>query len=375
MRDDELRLDAEGRFKDSEDLPSTVSIRSSVPSLSPNPESQDLIAQESLSSTMVNLESSKPERVCEVCGGPRGTNKRFCSTRCKAKALSGRNHPSYNPEIHEKRTCEICGEALTDRQLTRGNRVCSGKCQGKLTSMTQTGKQTGEDNPSWTGGPIEMFCEVCGEVYEVKRSHAKNSKYCSNECRIIGYRKGEWILCRYCANPFWTSPGSHKKFYCSRHCFALHKRTSQRYIVQCENCGKEFEKPEHWMTERHYCSKSCRYEYCRLENHPNWRGGTSFLPYSIQFTHTLREMIRDRDNRECQYCGLSETDNVKRLEVHHINYDKNDSREENLISLCKSCHTKSGYRRFFWEAYFKMKIQEKDSIQSRLHPIQQEVKE
>ena len=64
------------------------------------------------------------------------------------------------------------------------------------------------------------------------------------------------------------------------------------------------------------------------ENHWNWRGGTSFEPYTPEFSKELKEKIRKRDNYICQLCGMTEEENIivysGVLPVHHINYIKQD---------------------------------------------------
>lgn len=77
-------------------------------------------------------------------------------------------------------------------------------------------------------------------------------------------------------------------------------------------------------------------------NHPNWKGGISFIPYPIKFNDSLKEEIRNRDNRVCQMlnCGKSEIFNGERLSVHHIDGDKNNLDKNNLCSLCRVCHSK-----------------------------------
>jgi len=76
-----------------------------------------------------------------------------------------------------------------------------------------------------------------------------------------------------------------------------------------------------------------------LDKHPRWKGGASFEPYGIEFNGKLKQQIRDRDNHICQECGLPERLIGKKLDVHHIDFDKYNNDASNLISLCKSCHT------------------------------------
>lgn len=70
------------------------------------------------------------------------------------------------------------------------------------------------------------------------------------------------------------------------------------------------------------------------EKHWNWQGGKSFEPYSIDWTETLKRSIRERDNYICGAC------NQYGQLVHHIDGDKNNCNPNNLVTLCKSCHTK-----------------------------------
>lgn len=93
---------------------------------------------------------------------------------------------------------------------------------------------------------------------------------------------------------------------------------------------------------------------------PNWRGGISNLPYSFEFTEDLKESIRNRDGRVCQLCGVTEEEHVskrgKRLTIHHINYDKNNSNDHNLISLCCVCNSRVNGKREYWKDFFRKKL-------------------
>lgn len=87
------------------------------------------------------------------------------------------------------------------------------------------------------------------------------------------------------------------------------------------------------------------------EKHPNWQGGLSFQPYTIDWTETLKKSIRERDGYTCQLCGKPQ--NTKRKHsIHHIDYDKKNCNPNNLITLCTGCHTKTGFNRNKWKKYF-----------------------
>lgn len=88
------------------------------------------------------------------------------------------------------------------------------------------------------------------------------------------------------------------------------------------------------------------------KNHPNWQGGKSFEPYSIDWTETLKRSIRERDNYICQIC--SQYGNV----VHHIDYNKLNCNPDNLITLCHCCHLKTNYNRDYYKSIFGNKLSE-----------------
>ena len=90
----------------------------------------------------------------------------------------------------------------------------------------------------------------------------------------------------------------------------------------------------------------------RGKNNSQWLGGISFYPYSSTFNDSLKEKIRERDGNVCQLCNKNEIENKRRLTAHHINYIKNDSKKDNLITLCTSCNNKVNYNRGFWTGFF-----------------------
>lgn len=88
------------------------------------------------------------------------------------------------------------------------------------------------------------------------------------------------------------------------------------------------------------------------ERNPAWKGGITLKPYSIDWTETLRESIRQRDRYICRLCGQRQSDRA--LSVHHIDGDKNNSNSFNLISLCVYCHKLVHIQNeTFWKNYLK----------------------
>ncbi len=78
--------------------------------------------------------------------------------------------------------------------------------------------------------------------------------------------------------------------------------------------------------------------------------------YPEEWNERLKESIRQRDNYTCQECGLHQDElegRFKKLDVHHIDYDKDNLDPKNLITLCKGCHVKTNYNREYWIEYFQ----------------------
>lgn len=100
--------------------------------------------------------------------------------------------------------------------------------------------------------------------------------------------------------------------------------------------------------------------YVRGEAHPNWLGGLSKNPYPKEFNAELKSKIRTRDNFICQLCGMLESEQVEELgmvlSINHIDYDKNNCREDNLITLCLRCNVKVNRSREYWTDYFRKKL-------------------
>lgn len=83
------------------------------------------------------------------------------------------------------------------------------------------------------------------------------------------------------------------------------------------------------------------------QSHPRWLGGKSFEPYGMGFSKMLKRYIRNRDNNVCQICHIQQTE--INLSVHHIDYNKSNNSEFNLISLCIPCHVKTNCNREMYQ--------------------------
>ncbi len=97
------------------------------------------------------------------------------------------------------------------------------------------------------------------------------------------------------------------------------------------------------------------------EKNGNWRNGVSFQPYAKEFTRALKKEIKERDNYICQNCYITEERNLELLgqvlTIHHVDYDKQNNKRNNLITLCQVCNSKANKDRDFWTKLFTVVLQ------------------
>ena len=91
--------------------------------------------------------------------------------------------------------------------------------------------------------------------------------------------------------------------------------------------------------------------------HYNWHGGKSFEPYGVEFNDALKRKVRQRDSYRCQECFRHQSELKRKLSVHHIDYNKQNNKPENLISLCDSCHTQTNFGREDWTGYYNNRME------------------
>lgn len=95
------------------------------------------------------------------------------------------------------------------------------------------------------------------------------------------------------------------------------------------------------------------------ENHPNWLGGKSFEPYTLDFNSQFKETIRERDNYCCVICNKPQEELNYKLAIHHIDYDKKNTFPQNCVSLCRNHHTDTNFNRHHWKTFFQSLLKER----------------
>ena len=179
-----------------------------------------------------------------------------------------------------------------------------------------------------------------------------NNKICSKSWK---YGLGR---CKSCSNK--ARPKIEKeKYYCiERNCF--NEITRWNYFSgkrRCQLCANKITGKKKIGKKRPEHSKRMA-----GENNPAYIDGQSNFPYPLKFNDKLKLQIRKRDNYTCQNCAMTEEEHLivlgEVLTIHHIDYDKQNCKEENLITLCKQCNSRVNFNRKYWKNYFQSKCKE-----------------
>jgi len=176
--------------------------------------------------------------------------------------------------------------------------------------------------------------------------HGKSSKYlpkyCIN-CKKILSLNSSAIRCHSCENKrrFITGICNFKGK--NNPNYNNHKKLSQQEKKFIKDCMNNIEVKQKMQKPRLSIEG---------EKNPNYIHGMGHLPYTKKF-NIIRLKILKRDNHTCILCQKIGT------HVHHINYNKQNDKRKNLITLCFKCHIKTNFNRDYWFAYFRYLMENK----------------
>ena len=136
------------------------------------------------------------------------------------------------------------------------------------------------------------------------------------------------------------------------------------FIKKIRRCGKE----ANFYGRKHSIESKNKIRLSKLGNKnpmfgkrgklsPVWRNGISYIEYPQEFNNEVKEKIKRRDNYQCKNCNITERKYFsiynKKLEIHHIDYNKKNNNINNLITLCKQCNIEANNNRDYWKIYYK----------------------
>lgn len=196
--------------------------------------------------------------------------------------------------------------------------------------LTKKDPRVAKYSPLRTGKIVA--CLNCGKKHYRPQYKLKRKRwFCGNECFIEWKKKNGWIT------GYWKS----KKM----------SKTHRENLSKSHLGHKVAKEVKEKLRKKNTLSK-----------HPQWQGGKSFEPYGLVFNENLKEKIRQRDKYRCQECFrhrnelFSRTGKKYKLHIHHIDYNKKNNNEQNLISLCRSCHLQTNFKRGDWTKYLQNKL-------------------
>lgn len=253
------------------------------------------------------------KRNCDYCGKYyEGVGKKFCSIICRNKFFSTKEHRKKIGEFFKGKTYEEIGREPMSEETKRKIGLSNSIVQKGQHNSPSTEFKKGIIPHNKTN--IYVNCKNCGKKFKVKQSQLN-----------IGRGK-----------------------YCSRKCMYEYLRKNELY-----NTGPLSEEHKRKIGEAQLGEK----------NH-NWNNGSSFEPYPQKFNNKLREKIRQRDNYTCQLCGKKQKEELqeykRRLAIHHMDYIKENCKENNLITLCGVCNSIVNFNRDDWTKYFQNKLNRKE---------------
>lgn len=109
----------------------------------------------------------------------------------------------------------------------------------------------------------------------------------------------------------------------------------------CLNCGKKIENPYGSKTNK-FCSSDCRKKYKQNQYIEKWKNGEiNGSKGKYEIAAAIRRYIFEKNGNKCEICGCDKTNPFTGnsiLQIHHIDGDCLNNKEENLQLLCPNCH-------------------------------------
>lgn len=125
----------------------------------------------------------------------------------------------------------------------------------------------------------------------------------------------------------------------TRSCGCLTQKNPQKEIY-CLNCGEKLNK-----NQQKYCSAKCQASFERKiyvdKVNAGLIDGLKKTGTTTKVSDNIRSYLFEKYDNKCQLCGWGVIHPITGkipLEIHHIDGDKTNNKEENLQLLCPNCH-------------------------------------
>ena len=112
--------------------------------------------------------------------------------------------------------------------------------------------------------------------------------------------------------------------------------TKSRNKHYCINCGREI------LGNNKYCSSQCQRDYEYNQYISRWKDGLESGTKGVDNTSNYIRRYLFETYGKCQCCGWHEINpytGLVPLQIHHIDGNCKNNKEENLQLLCPNCHS------------------------------------
>lgn len=285
----------------------------------------------------------------------------------------------YYDKFYKKQdegVCKECGKRTKFYKFSKGySRFCSTKCLNSNKGVQKKKEQTCFKNnkvnhPAQSKKIRDKINQTNLAKYGVKHSFLnKKVREASIRTNLIRYNVKHPMQCKMVANKVTQNRFIHstlphikriKKEMVAEGYKRLVYKKSIMYFT-CPNNHRYCMRIDYWDRGQR-CGKCWR--HLTGKDSPTWKGGISNSPYPTMWNKKLRLSIRNRDDNKCQnplcFSGAP-TD----LTIHHIDYNKQNCDESNLITVCRSCNSKANTDRGWHKAFYQEIMRRKSDKQKR----------
>jgi len=158
-----------------------------------------------------------------------------------------------------------------------------------------------------------------------KKEYELNPKFCKNCGKKIPYEHRENEFCNHSCAATYNNKG------------VIRNGNPSGYTGFCLNCNSPIKK------YAKFCNNTCHAEYNRKQYIERWKNGEESGTIGKDDIATpVKLYLRDKYNNSCQCCGWNKINpftGIVPLQIHHIDGDCTNNKEENLQLLCPNCHT------------------------------------
>ena len=183
------------------------------------------------------------------------------------------------------------------------------------------------------------YCQHCGKIIPYEK---RTNKFCSSSCAATYNNNNREVAEKTRKKISEALQRRNKDFngvykpISSRSNACFNRKFIEKQY--CLSCGEEL-----IGRKEKFCSYKCQQKYYSSEYIKRWKNGEEngiSGEYGIS-TH-IRRYLLEKYNNKCQCCGWGEINQYTSkypLEIHHIDGDYTNNKEENLQLLCPNCHS------------------------------------